>query len=338
MGEFDLLARVRERLPPAGPRVHLGSGDDAAITVPGGATATSVDVLVEGVHFSRETASLAQIGHKALATALSDLAAMGAETGEAYVVLGAPPDLDEDGCIELLDGLLALATATGTSLAGGDVSRAGELFLSITVVGHASSPELLIGRAGARPGDALVLTGEIGGAAAGLHLLENPNLAAGFVLKGAMDGPSAKSAMEALMARQLEPTARLGAGRALAQVGATAMIDLSDGLGGDAGHLAEASGVGLRIEAAALPLDAGIAEIADGAGKDRFDLALAGGEDYELLASIPPGRLDAAKQAMNEAEEGIALTRVGEVVAGRGVEIRLPDGRLAKPEGYDQLA
>lgn len=337
MGEFELLARIRGRLPANGPRIHLGSGDDAAITVPGGATATSVDALVEGVHFSRTTASLAQIGHKALATALSDLAAMGADPGEAYVVLGLPANLDEDGCIELLDGLLALATATGTSLAGGDVSRAGELFLAITVVGHASAAASLVGRSGARPGDALVLTGEIGGAAAGLHLLDDPNHAAGFVLEGAMDGLSAKSAMEALVRRQLEPTPRLAAGRALAQAGATAMIDLSDGLGGDAGHLAQASSVGLRIEAAALPLDTGIAEVAAATGKDRLDLALAGGEDYELLASIAPERIEAARQAVREAE-GVALTQIGEVGGEGGVEIRLPDGRSAAPGGYDQLA
>src|SRR3954449_1803745 len=123
MGEFELLARIRERLPASGPRTHLGSGDDAAITLPGGATATSVDALVDGVHFRRDFASPAQIGHKALATALSDLAAMGAEPGEAYAALGVPPDLDEEGCIELLDGLLELAAATGTSVAGGDVTR-----------------------------------------------------------------------------------------------------------------------------------------------------------------------------------------------------------------------
>src|SRR5215204_639019 len=116
MGEFELLARIRERLPAAGRRVHLASGDDSAVTLPGGATATSVDALVDGIHFSRDLASPGQIGHKALATALSDLAAMGAAPGEAYVVLGIPPDLDEDGCIELLDGMIDLATATGTSL------------------------------------------------------------------------------------------------------------------------------------------------------------------------------------------------------------------------------
>lgn len=337
MGEFELLARVRERLPAPGPHVYLGSGDDAAITAPGDATATSVDALVEGVHFSRATATLAQIGHKALATALSDLAAMGAEVGEAYVVLGVPADLDEDGCIELLDGLLALAGATGTTLAGGDVARAGDLFLAITVVGHAPDPDSFVKRSGAQPGDVLVLTDEIGAAAAGLHLLDNPNPDTDFAFKGAMKGLKAKSAMAALVARQLEPTPRLAAGRALAAAGATAMIDLSDGLGGDAGHLAESSSARLRIDAAALPLADGVAEVAAALGHDPLELALSGGEDYELLASIPPERLDAAKQAVREAE-GIALTRIGEVSSGGGVEIRLPDGRTAAPEGYDQLA
>ncbi|HEY6551099.1 MAG TPA: thiamine-phosphate kinase [Solirubrobacterales bacterium] len=327
MGEFELLARIRERLPANGPRLHLGSGDDAAITLPGGATATSVDALVDGVHFRRELASLGQIGHKALATALSDLAAMGAEAGEAYVALGVPPDLNEDGCIELLDGLLALAAATGTTLAGGDVTRAGKLFLAITVVGHAHGPDSFIGRSGAQPGGMLVLTGEIGGAAAGLLLLERPGLGEKV--------PA--STAERLRARQLKPQPRLGAGRALAAAGATAMIDLSDGLGGDAGHLAQSSNGGLRIDATALPVADGIAEIAGATGQDALKSAVSGGEDYELLASIPSGRLEEAEQAVREAE-GIALTPIGEVVTGAGVEIRLPDGRLLEPAGFDQLA
>lgn len=326
MGEFELLARIRERLPSPGPRIRLGSGDDAAITLPGGATATSVDALVDGVHFRRALASPAQIGHKALATALSDLAAMGAEAGEAYVALGVPPDLDEDGCIELLDGLLALAASTGTSLAGGDVSRSAELFLAITVVGHAGDPASLVSRAGARPGDALVLSGEIGGAAAGLWLLENP----------ALEAKVPAGTAGALRLRQLEPQPRLGTGRALARAGASAMIDLSDGLGADALHLAEQSGIALRIDAGAAPLAAGAPETAAAAGHDRWQL-LGGGEDYELLASIAPERLEQATAAVQEAE-GVALTQIGEVAAGGGVEIRLPDGRLLEPEGFDQLA
>jgi thiamine-monophosphate kinase len=324
MGEFDLLARLRERLPPPGPRVLLGSGDDAAVTVPGGATATSIDALVEGVHFRRDTATLAQIGRKALAAALSDLAAMGAEAGEAYVAVGVPPDLDEDDCLELIDGIATLAAETGTTLAGGDVTRAPALTLAVTVVGHAAGAERLVTRAGAQPGDGLVLTGELGGAAAGLLLLERPQLAASV--------PAEIAAR--LRARQLEPTARLAAGQALAAAGARAMIDLSDGLGGDATHLAAASAVGLRIDAGLLPLAPGVAEIAAAAGRDPLELAASGGEDYELLAALPTDRL---AEAIDGVSAEARLTRIGEAYAGAGVEIRLPDGGTAAPAGFDQL-
>lgn len=332
MGEFDLLRRIRERLPRPGPRVRLGSGDDAAIAVPGGATATSVDALLDGVHFRREWSSAAQIGAKALAVALSDLAAMGAEPGEAYVVLGVPSDLDEEGCMELLDGMVSLAEDTGTTLAGGDVTRAPVLTLAVTVVGHAPEPGRFVTRAGARAGDALVVSGELGGAAAGLQLLESTEGSRSSVVAH-NDTKDERTA--SLIARQLEPRPRLEAGRALANTGATAMIDLSDGLGGDAGHLAEASGVGLRIDAAILPVAPGVAEVATAAGRDPLQLAVSGGEDYELLAALPPEQLYAAATAV-EKQSGIALTRIGEVVA-EGVEIRLPGGGLLAPTGFDQL-
>jgi thiamine-monophosphate kinase len=335
MGEFELLARIRERLPASGPRTHLGSGDDAAITLPDGATATSVDAVVDGVHFRRAAASPAQIGHKALATALSDLAAMGAEAGEAYVVLGLPPDLGEEECLELLDGMVALAHQTGTDLAGGDLTRSDQLFLAITVVGHAPSPDAFVSRRGAQPGDALVLTGEIGGAAAGLLLLQNTDWSIDPSTWWSKD-QSTSSWADALRTRQLEPTPRLGAGKALSRAGATAMIDLSDGLGADAGHMARASGVKLEIEAEAVPLAPGAVALSEVTGRDPWRL-LSGGEDYELLACVPPHRLEEATAAVLD-KGGTPLTRIGRVQAGSGVEIRLPGGRLLEPAGFDQLA
>jgi thiamine-monophosphate kinase len=335
MGEFELIERIRRKLPQAGPRVRLGSGDDAAISVPGGATATSVDALVDGVHFRREWSSPAQIGAKALAAALSDLAAMGAEPGEAYVVLGVPSDLDEDGCLELLEGMTALAEETGTTLAGGDVTRAPTLTLAITVVGHAGDADALVTRSGARPGDALVVTGELGAAAAGLLLLEGPK--EGWSRFDRDSGSNLdRGQWGRLIGRQLEPRARLVEGRALAAAGATAMIDLSDGLGGDAMHVAAACGAGLRIDAEALPIQAGVADVAAAAGRDPLELAASGGEDYELLAALPEQRLAAAAAALERG--GAKLTRIGEVVAGEGVEIRLPGGGLLAPSGFDQLS
>jgi thiamine-monophosphate kinase len=326
MGEFELLEKVRDRLAPAQSRVRVGSGDDAAVTVPGGATATSVDALVEGVHFRRDRATLAQIGRKALGAALSDLAAMGAEPGEAYVVVGIPTDLGEDGCLELVEGIVALAGETGTAVAGGDVTRSPVLTLAITVVGHAAAAEHLVGRGGGQPGDALVLTGELGGAAAGLLLLEDPALAATVPERTA----------ERLRRRQLVPVPRLAAGRALAAAGARSMIDVSDGLGGDATHLARASGARARIDAGALPLANGLAEVAAAAGRDPLELAASGGEDYELLAALPPGRLTEATTRIGEAAE-TTLTQIGELRAGEGVEIRLPGGGILTPKGFDQL-
>jgi thiamine-monophosphate kinase len=327
MGEFELLSKLRERLPPDGERVELGSGDDAAVTMPGGATATSVDALVEGIHFRRDEASATQIGRKALSTALSDLAAMGAEAGEAYVVLGAPEDLDEVEFMELLDGFLAVAAETGTTIAGGDLTRAPALTLAVTVVGHAASPDDFVARSGARPGDLLVLTGEIGAAAAGRLLLDDPSLG------GAVSAETAAH----LRARQLDPSPRLRSGRAFAAAGARAMIDLSDGLAGDAAHVAERSGCTLAIEAGSLPLAKGVAEVAIAAGRDPPQLAVSGGEDYELLAALPPEALAKASSGIGEAAE-TTLTPVGEALPGSGAQIRLPGGALLEPAGFDHFA
>ncbi len=232
MNEFDLIARLVEMVDDARRRrsstrraeVAIPSGDDAAVTVPKGATATSVDSLVDGVHFRRQTAPLRSVGRKALSVALSDLAAMGAVPGEAYVQLGVPDDLDQAGCLELGAGLAEVAAEHDVAVLGGDVTRAPVLWVAITVVGHADSAEQLVRRGGAAPGDLLAVTGELGGAAAGLLVLERPELA-NVVEAEVADG---------LRRRQLEPRPRIAAGRALAAAGASAMLDLSDGLGGDA--------------------------------------------------------------------------------------------------------
>ncbi len=327
-GEFELIAAIRERVARAGapegsPELVLGSGDDAAVTVRDGANVVSVDALVEGVHFRIPPFTPCQVGHKALAVALSDLAAMGASAGEAYVQLGVPPDRDDEQLLELADGLASVAAAHRVAIAGGDVTRAPALLLAVTVVGG-GEPARLVARSGARAGDLVAITGALGGAAAGLLALERPELSEGLEPAVAAD----------LIARQVQPEPRLEAGTALALAGVTAMIDVSDGLGADASHLAEAGDVGLRIELARLPVQDGVAELAAAAGIDPLDLAAGGGEDYELLVTIAPGSLDAAAVAV--AAVGSSLTVIGEVVAGSGVTLSGPDGDRI-PEGFDQL-
>jgi thiamine-monophosphate kinase len=326
LGEFDLIAALRARLPGNGPRVLLGVGDDAAVTAPEGVTATSVDALVEGVHFRRRTTPLEAIGRKALAAGLSDLAAMGAAPGEAYIVLGVPPDLDEAGCLELLDGAGAVAAWTGTVLAGGDISRSETLFVALTVVGHAGSAEDLVSRRGAASGDAVAVTGELGGAAAGLLLLDGD--AEGAELAGEVE--------MALRARQLDPQPRLAEGRALAGAGASAMIDISDGLGGDAAQIAAESGVRLEIDLPEVPLQAGLHEVATAGGRDPLELAAAGGEDYELLLCLPAEAVEGARAAVGGV--GGSLTVIGRCVEGEGVMLSAPGGRELPVRGYDQLA
>ncbi|HEY8640710.1 MAG TPA: thiamine-phosphate kinase [Solirubrobacterales bacterium] len=326
MGEFDLIAALRARLPEPGPRVLLGVGDDAAVTAPEGVTATSVDAIVEGVHFCRDSTPLEAIGRRALAAALSDLAAMGAEPGEAYIVLGVPEDLDEAGCLELLEGAEALAARTGTALVGGDISRSAVLFVAMTVVGHAPDAESLVSRGGANAGDVVAVTGELGGAAAALRLLEG----------GGASGGVPDDLALALRARQLDPQPRLAEGRALAASGASAMIDISDGLGADAGHIAAESGLRLVIDLATIPLQASVREVAVATGEDPLEIAAGGGEDYELLCCLRAESLDRARTAV--ADAGGSLTVIGRCVPGEGVALSAPSGRELQARGYDQLS
>jgi thiamine-monophosphate kinase len=323
MPEFELIEKLRAILPGDGPGVRLGSGDDAAVTEPRGATATSVDAIVEGVHFTLPQFSPEAVGHKALAAALSDLAAMGAEAGEAYVVLGLPESAGEELCLGVAEGIAKLARRTGTAIAGGDITASPVLTVTVTAVGHEAPGSRLLSRAGARRGDVVAVTGELGGAAAALRLLTGG---------GAAAEPGAPAA---LLARQLSPEPRLAAGRVLADAGATAMIDVSDGLGADAGHVASAGAVRIEIEMASVPIQAGVGEVAGGPAA-ALEMAAGGGEDFELLACLPAEAFAAARAAVERA--GVPLTAIGIVAGGSGVSLRGPDGAELGAAGYDHLA
>lgn len=303
--EFDRIRAIMQAL---GPRAGGLGGDVRYIPAGEGLLALSIDVSVEGVHFQREWLGPEEIGWRATAGALSDLAAAGAGCIGALVALTTLGREPEATFVSVMQGVDAAVASVGGVVLGGDLSRGDAMSLAVTVVGRARTA---ISRRGARAGDGLWLTGELGGARAALAAWA----------AGRVPDPEARR-------RFAWPTPRLTEGRWLVDHGARAMIDLSDGLGADAGHLAAASDLAVQVELRDAPVHPAARAEADAASQRPALFAAWGGEDYELLAAMPPDFQGASE---------FALTRIGEFSAGSGVVFTL-DGRPVQPGGYDHFA
>ena len=318
MGERELIASFEELLDNRDARLIRGPGDDASVVRARGFAVMSIDSVSDGTHFSLDTHSPADVGHKALATALSDLAAMGAEAGEAHVALALPHGFDHEAARALVKGMAELAGRLGVAIAGGDVIAASCLTVTVCVTGWADDAGVLVGRDGAQPGDDLWVTGELGGSAAGLLLLG-----------GAPPVPEADD----LIARHRRPEPRLEAGAAFAHAGASAMIDLSDGVATDARHIAERSACKLEVDLDRLPIAPGVEAVAEATGRDPYELAAAAGDDYELLVAAPADRRTAIEQAAAAAH--VPLARLGRAETGAGIVLRAAGGRTLDLSGYE---
>ena len=334
VGERALIDRIRQRVPPAPASLLIGIGDDAAVIAPdrGALQVLTTDALVEGVHFDRRFSSWTEIGHKALAVNVSDVAAMGGVSRFALLSLMLPASTTTPDVDALLDGMLALAKDTRVHLAGGNITRSpGPLVIDVTLAGSVK-PRKILTRGGGKAGDALYVTGDVGAAAAGLAWLRRhaPASAVSGARGPRPDEPELAECVERYC-RPI-PRARIGAllGRNRA---ASACMDLSDGLADAVTQLARASGTGARIDAAMVPVNrAGSAWIGS-MGEDPVLAAVAGGDDYELLFSVPRRARGRVKTVIREAR-GVPITCIGELTADSPIGLAR-DGRLEPlPSGF----
>ena len=318
LGEFGLIDRIKANVA-ASPSVLLGIGDDAAalLPTPGHVTLITSDMLLEGVHFDLSFGDPQSLGRKSLSVNLSDLAAMGAYPRHFLLGIALPKEMSVEFMDGFMSGILEQAERFGATLVGGDTCASkGGLAISITALGE-QRPELVVKRSGAKAGDLICVSGSVGDAAAGLQEL----------LRGVREG--------FLVSRQLDPTPRVAAGVALAEAGlASAMIDVSDGVLADLGHICESSGVGARLDLAMLPLSG---EYRAACGADPYALALSGGEDYELLFCVGSKRRGEVEELF--ARLCLNLSVIGEITEKQGVELVTAEGGRYEPRqrGFDHF-
>ena len=311
--EFDRIRRLAQRL---GSRA-APLGDDCALLPIGNSTlALSTDLSVEDVHFRRSWLSAQEIGWRATAAALSDLAAEGATPIGVLASIGLPARDSGEALQQLMDGVGEAAASVGAQVLGGDLAEAENWIVNLTVIGSAERP---VQRSGGMPGDNLWVTGVLGGARAALERW----------LAGAEPDSAARQSFA-------HPAPRIAAGRGLAERGAHAMIDLSDGLAGDAGHLAAASACAITIDLGTLPLHSSVTEAARLAGIPPERYAALGGEDYELLVAMPPEFGEREAQSLR-VECGVAFTRIGTLAPGQGASF-WSGGTLVELAGFSHFA
>ncbi|HEX5835775.1 MAG TPA: thiamine-phosphate kinase [Pyrinomonadaceae bacterium] len=299
--EFEFIDSLRRRFGAA-------IGDDAAVirTSADKELVITTDLLVEDIDFRRTTAPALLLGHKALAVSLSDIAAMGARPRWSLISIGVPDDVWQSEFVDqFYEGLMSLANRYDVQLIGGDTSRTNEKIVIDSIVLGETSAGKAVQRAGAQPGDQIFVTGSLGGAAAGLRLIERGAHLAEQNLAG-----EDSQKIDHVLLRQLRPEARVGWGIVLGEERlASSMIDISDGLSSDLNHLCTASGAGARIESSSLPIDHQVVELCGRRALDPLQLALHGGEDFELLFTVNAESVGRLPRKV----DGVGITRIGEV-------------------------
>ncbi len=328
MAEFDLIERIRKAIGPPGHGTLVGLGDDAAVyKPPGQLELITCDAFVEGVHFRRDYVTFEEIGAKCMVANVSDVAAMGGFPARAVLSICVPPDMTDEDVDALYRGALDVCRRYGAEIVGGDtVSSPSGLVVSVALTGSVDRDHVVT-RAGAVVGDAIVVTGALGGSEAGLRALTQ--------------GLPEEGGVRDAKRRHLTPVPRIAEAQALIEVATPhAMIDVSDGLSSDVWHIAEESSVGIALDADSIPLAPCAVDVAERLGIDPLELALASGEEFELVVAIPENEVERTAEHV-EAVTGTGVTCIGGVVgAEMGCTLVRPDGvaDLLVRGGYEHLS